>query len=126
MLGEAANGAGLGAASDLAQATRLALEMDLNWSFGSADLVWRDARQVDFDRLPLSTQRRIEAQLQHADMAVSNLLANNLHGLNRIATELICRRELTQSDLNELSKGMLPSPSFEGPPSEGECLGHRA
>lgn len=126
VLGEAANGAGLGAASDLAQATRLALEMDLNWSFGSADLVWRDARQVDFDRLPLSTQRRIEAQLQHADMAVSNLLANNLHGLNRIATELICRRELTQSDLNELSKGMLPSPSFEGPPSEGECLGHRA
>ncbi|MFG6547023.1 AAA family ATPase [Sulfitobacter sp. 1A13730] len=126
VLGEAANGAGLGAASDLAQATRLALEMDLNWSFGSADLVWRDARQVDFDRLPLSTQRRIEAQLQHADMAVSNLLANNLHGLNRLATELICRRELTQSDLNELSKGMLPSPSFEGPPSEGECLGHRA
>ncbi|KZX99078.1 MULTISPECIES: AAA family ATPase [unclassified Sulfitobacter] len=122
VLGEAANGAGLGAASDLAQATRLALEMDLNWSFGGADLIWRDASQVDFDRLPIRTQRRIQATLQDAELAVSSLLKEHLNGLKRIAAELICRRELTRSDLDELSKDLLPSQRSVGTTRQPECL----
>ena len=121
VLGEAANGAGLGAASDLAQATRLALEMDLNWSFGGADLIWRDASQVDFDRLPIRTQRRIQATLQDAELAVSSLLKEHLNGLKRIAAELICRRELTRSDLDELSKDLLPSQRSVGTTLQPEC-----
>ncbi len=122
VLGEAANGAGLGAASDLAQATRLALEMDLNWSFGGADLIWRDASQVDFDRLPIRTQRRIQATLQDAELAVSSLLKEHLNGLKRIAAELICRRELTRSDLDELSKDLFPSQRSVGTTRPPECL----
>ena len=121
VLGEAANGAGLGAASDLAQATRLALEMDLNWSFGGADLIWRDASQVDFDRLPIRTQRRIQATLQDAELAVSSLLKEHLNGLKRIAAELICRRELTRSDLDELSNDLLPSQRSVGTTLQPEC-----
>ncbi|MEQ5828862.1 AAA family ATPase [Sulfitobacter sp. NFXS29] len=119
VLGEAANGAGLGAASDLAQATRLALEMDLNWSFGGADLVWRDASQVDFDRLPIRTQRRLRATLQDAEVAVSSLLEENLHSLKRIAAELISRRELTGRDLDELSRDLFRS---VGTTRQPECL----
>ena len=122
VLGEAANGAGLGAASDLAQATRLALEMDLNWSFGGADLVWRDASQVDFDRLPIRTQRRLRATLQDAEVAVSSLLEENLHSLKRIAAELICRRELTGRDLDELSRDLFPSQRSVGTTRQPECL----
>ena len=121
VLGEAANGAGLGLTSDLAQATKLALEMEMNWSFRGADLVWQDVSQVDFDRLPLRTQCRIRAHLQSAERAVSRLLEENLHSLKRIAAELICRRELTGRDLDELSKDLFPSQRFVGTTRQPEC-----
>ncbi|WP_093928887.1 hypothetical protein [Sulfitobacter dubius] len=121
VLGEVSNGAGLGPTSDLAQATKLALEMDLNWSFGGADLVWRDASQVDFDRLPIRTQQRLRATLQDAEVAVSSLLEENLHSLKRIAAELICKRELTGRGLDELSKDLFPSQRSLGTTRLPEC-----
>jgi len=122
VLGEAANGAGLGLTSDLAQATKLALEMEINWSFRGADLVWQDVSQVDFDRLPLRTQCRIRAHLQSAERAVSSLLEENLDSLKRIAAELICRRELTSRDLDELFKNLLSSQRSVGTTRQPECL----
>ena len=73
VLSEVSNGAGVGPASDLAQATVLATQMELNWSFGESGLAWQDVSQMDFRKLPLKTQQRIEAHLQEAETAVRAL-----------------------------------------------------
>lgn len=67
VLDEVSNGAGIGQTSDLAQATMLAAQMELNWSFGDAGLAWQDANQLNFQMLPIRTQQRIEAHLHAAD-----------------------------------------------------------
>ncbi|WCE68643.1 AAA family ATPase (plasmid) [Sulfitobacter faviae] len=109
VLGQAANGAGIGPDSDLAQATRIALEMEFNWCFRSADLVWQNVNQLHFERLPREAQQRVRAHLQNADEAVSRLLKANLPSLKKVAAELICERELSQADLEALSKHLAPT-----------------
>ncbi|WP_448329763.1 AAA family ATPase [Sulfitobacter sp. M13] len=104
VLGEVSNGAGVGPASDLAQATVLAAQMELNWSFGESGLAWQDVSQMDFRKLPLKTQQRIEAHLQEAETAVRALLKDNIDMLKNIAAELVQRKELTRMDLLSLSK----------------------
>ncbi|MEQ3745747.1 AAA family ATPase [Sulfitobacter litoralis] len=104
VLSEVSNGAGVGPASDLAQATVLATQMELNWSFGESGLAWQDVSQMDFRKLPLKTQQRIEAHLQEAETAVRALLKDNIDMLKNIAAELVQRKELTRMDLLSLSK----------------------
>ncbi|WP_339638984.1 AAA family ATPase [uncultured Sulfitobacter sp.] len=125
VLDEVSNGAGIGQTSDLAQATMLAAQMQLNWSFGDAGLAWQDANQMNFQMLPIRTQRRIEAHLQAADAAVRTVLKENLHTLKSIAAELIHKRELTQVDLKNLSKRLSSGSRNEGAraPSEYHFTG---
>ena len=125
VLDEMSNGAGIGPTSDLAQATMLAAQMQLNWSFGDAGLAWQDANQMNFQMLPIRTQRRIEAHLQAADAAVRTLLKENLHTLKTIAAELIDKRELTQADLTNLSMRLSSGSMNEGAtaPSEYQFTG---
>lgn len=125
VLDEMSNGAGIGPTSDLAQATMLAAQMQLNWSFGDAGLAWQDASQLNFQMLPIRTQRRIEVHLQAADAAVRTLLKENLHTLKSIAAELIHKRELTQADLKKLSKRLSSGSMNEGAraPSEYHFTG---
>ena len=104
VLGEVSNGAGVGPASDLAQATVLAAQMELNWSFGESGLAWQDVSQLDFQKLPGKTQQRIEAHLQEAETAVRALLNDNIDMLKNIAAELVQKKELTRMDLLSLSK----------------------
>ena len=104
VLGEVSNGAGVGPASDLAQATVLAAQMELNWSFGESGLAWQDVSQLDFQKLPPKTQHRIEAHLQDAETAVRALLNDNISSLKNIAAELVQKKELTRMDLLSLSK----------------------
>jgi len=111
VLGEVSNGAGVGPASDLAQATGLAAQMELNWSFGESGLVWQDVSQLDFRKLPGKTQQRIEGHLQEAETAVRALLSENIDILKNIATELVQKKELTRIDLLNLSKNL----SFNAP-----------
>jgi cell division protease FtsH len=122
VLGEAANGAGIGPKSDLAQATGLALAMELNWCFGDADLVWQDVSQLTFEGLPRETQRRVRAHLQDAQRDVDSLLEANLDSLQKITAELLCKRELTQSDLHVLSKRLPPSARAVGKPRSSRSL----
>ncbi|MEP1316766.1 MAG: hypothetical protein ABJK83_09155, partial [Parasphingorhabdus sp.] len=125
VLDEVSNGAGIGPTSDLAQATMLAAQMELSWSFGDAGLAWQDASQLNFQMLPIRAQRRIEAHLQAADAAVRTLLRENLNTLKVIAAELIHKRELTQSDLEKLSKRLSSGSMNEGAraPSEYHFTG---
>lgn len=104
VLGEVSNGAGVGPASDLAQATVLAAQMELNWSFGESGLAWQDVSPLDFQKLPPKTQHRIEAHLQEAETAVRALLNDNIAILKNIAAELVQKKELTRMDLLSLSK----------------------
>ena len=114
VLGEVSNGAGVGPASDLAQATVLAAQMELNWSFGESGLAWQDVSQLDFQKLPPKTQHRIEAHLQEAETAVRALLNDNIAILKKIAAELVQKKELTRMDLLSLSKRL----SSESPNDE--------
>ena len=59
---------------------------------------------MDFRKLPLKTQQRIEAHLQEAETAVRALLKDNIDMLKNIAAELVQRKELTRMDLLSLSK----------------------
>jgi len=104
VLGEVSNGAGVGPASDLAQATVLAAQMELNWSFGESGLAWQDVSPLDFQKLPPKTQHRIEVHLQEAETAVRALLNDNIAILKKIAAELVQKKELTRMDLLSLSK----------------------
>jgi len=114
ILGEAANGAGVGLTSDLAQATRLALKIELNWAFDGADLIWQDVDHVTFASLHSEQQRRVSTHLQNAHSEVCRLLKANLHSLEEITAELMRRRELTREDIAQLSKSLSSAPAQQG------------
>ena len=120
VLGEVSNGAGVGPTSDLAQATMLAAQMEFNWSFGESGMAWHEVKPSSLHALPVSKQRRIEAQLHAADAAVRTLIQENLHTLKDIAAELIHKRELTQTDLVNLSKRLSSEASNDDPRSPSE------
>ena len=111
MLGEAANGAGVGPTSDLAQATRLALKIELNWAFDGAGLIWQDVDRVTVASLSREQHRRVRTHLQNAHNEVTQLLKTNLHSLEEISTELMRRREFTHEDISQLSRSLSPAPA---------------
>lgn len=114
ILGEAANGAGVGPTSDLAQATRLALKIELNWSFDGADLIWQDVDRVTLASLSSEQHRRVRTHLQKAHNEVTQLLKTNLHSLEEISTELMRRREFTHEDISQLSRSLSSAPAQQG------------
>ena len=112
--GEASNGAGVGPTSDLAQATRLALKIELNWSFDGADLIWQDVDRVTLASLSSEQHRRVRTHLQKAHNEVTQLLKTNLHSLEEISTELMRRREFTHEDIAQLSRSLSSAPTQQG------------
>ncbi len=86
------DGAGNGPESDLAQATRLAVEAECAHGFGES-LAWVDP-DTPFHTLPLPVQTRVEARLQSAADHVRRLFLAHRTNLERIAGVLLERREL--------------------------------
>ena len=104
VLGQPSNGAGEGVGSDLAQATRLATAIELQFGFGDTGLTWQDASSVQLQTLSPKVQHRIRQHLAEADNAVRQKLGANIDLLNRFTTELIARRELSAADLEAFSR----------------------
>ncbi|MBO9432537.1 AAA family ATPase [Sulfitobacter sp. R18_1] len=104
LLEQPSNGAGLGTASDLAQATRLAAAIELQWAFGQSGLIWHDIGGVDLQALPSKVQQQIHSHIERASKAAHGMLAQNLDHLKHIASELVQSRELHQDDLERLAK----------------------
>lgn len=104
LLEQPSNGAGLGSASDLAQATRLAAAIELQWAFGQSGLIWHDVGAANLQTLPTKVQQRIHAHIERASKEVHRMLAQNVDHLKYIASDLVQRRELHQVDLERLAK----------------------
>ena len=111
------DGSGNGPESDLAQATRVAVEAECAHGFG-VSLAWSDPK-TPFHTLPRPVQVRVEARLQAAADDVRRLFLAHRADLERIARVLLDRRELDadaitalmrdiprSGDVAEIGKGM--------------------
>lgn len=86
------DGSGNGPESDLAQATRLAVEAECAHGFGES-LAWSDP-QTPFHTLPRPVQARVEARLRAAAAEVRQLFLAHRSDLERIAQVLLDQREM--------------------------------
>jgi ATP-dependent Zn protease len=94
------DGSGNGPSSDLAQATRGAVEAECTHGFGSS-LCWIDP-STPFVVLPPAIQKRVEARLVAATDHVRALFVQHRSDLERIARVLLERRELDAEEIAEL------------------------
>lgn len=98
ILGETSAGAGGPSASDLALATRHAVEIETTFGLGYEGLVWH----ADPDAVHLRTpaiRDRVRQRLQKAEKRAGALLAEYRDALEGLARELIEKRSLRASDV---------------------------
>lgn len=99
VLGQISSGAGEGAASDLAQATSLALKMETEWSFSPGAKVWQPASALMMLNLPPGLKATVEERLAAAEQAAETCLRQHRDSLLRLSDLLLERREITGQDL---------------------------
>lgn len=95
VLGQISSGAGEGAASDLAQATSLALKMETEWGFSPGAKAWQPASALMMLNLPTELKAAVEVRLAAAEQAAETCLRQHLDSLLRLADLLLERREIT-------------------------------
>lgn len=100
VFGAACNGSGGGDASDLARATRRAVQAELTFGFGET-LSWQPVTS-DLQRLSQRQRARIEQQLQQALSEARQVLQTHRADLDRIAEALLSERELDQDRIAAL------------------------
>ncbi|MCX8227963.1 MAG: AAA family ATPase, partial [Sulfitobacter sp.] len=106
LFGVASSGSGVGPTSDLAQATELALDIELRWGLGTSGLIWRGVNCSTMHTLPPEITWRIEAHLCDAQAEVFDLLQANAGLLQDIADRLLEVRELDALELEEISRNL--------------------
>ncbi len=113
-------GAGGGAQSDLALATRLSAQIELQFGLGDLGLVWRDVTDKTLPRLleDPNLKDRISIRLDAAyDMALRRV-SDHRQLVQAVADQLLSRRQLTCEELSALL-----SPQAEDAPAH---RGHAA
>ena len=98
-LGAASNGAGGDEASDLGQATGLALAIETELSLG-AELIYTPVKPDNWDKISKSLRNRITSHLQQATAV--DILAAHYDQMERVAEALMAHRELGQMDVLSL------------------------
>ena len=93
ILGEVSAGSGGSAASDLAQATTLALAIETTLGLGSSGLLWLDAPQTHLLTEP-TLQRKISARLTAAEARAQTILSAHKTTLIGLAEEVLAQRSL--------------------------------
>jgi cell division protease FtsH len=107
MLNDISSGSGGGHDSDLAQATRLALNAEIAFGFGPS-LTWL-APDTPLALLPAEVRVRVETALQQSFDEVRDLLSRYKSALDHIATELEATRELDQPGIVALLAEAVPN-----------------
>ena len=115
---DVSSGGGVGQASDLAQATQMALQAEANFGFGPS-LTWHTLDRP-LTLMPLDVRGRVEARLQEAQADVMHLLDPHRLELERIAMALLERRELNAADLDDLLAGNVPTLTAAKPAGPSE------
>jgi SpoVK/Ycf46/Vps4 family AAA+-type ATPase len=112
-LGEISNGSGGGPQSDLALATDLALRAEIDYGLGH-DLIWQPA-QTAHRLMPDYLRRHVGERLHRAERAAQRELEARRTDLDRIAFDLLEKRELKGDALKSL---LDPVPLPRKPPQE--------
>ncbi|MPQ95454.1 AAA family ATPase [Thioclava sp. JE_KL1] len=113
LLGSASSGAGGSEYSDLAIATRLALEGMTQMGLFGSDLLWRPVRPDQHIALPASVDARVTEVLNEAQDAAMQLIMTYIEQVKQVAKLLLKRRELDADELRELRQKIRPSPQSQ-------------
>lgn len=108
MLGDISSGGGTGVASDLAQATKLALEAECGLGFGPT-LTWVPP-ETPYSLIPEPMRQRIEASLQAAQTEARAAMDRHRTAVERVAGVLSERRELNAAQIADLLAGITVEP----------------
>jgi cell division protease FtsH len=100
VLGDISSGGGTGTTSDLAQATKLALEAECGLGFGPT-LTWVPP-ETPYSLIPEPMRQRIEASLQAAQTEARAAMDRHRPSIERIAAVLSERRELDAAQIADL------------------------
>ncbi|SFA59270.1 Peptidase family M41 [Paracoccus halophilus] len=100
VLGEVSAGAGGAPASDVARATRLALQIETQSGLGIAGPVWSDAPAAIALRDP-AIHQRVRQRLEAAEQSATAILAAHRDLLERMAGHLQQHRELAGDELRQ-------------------------
>lgn len=104
LYGTPTSGAGLGADSDLAKATDLALAIERQWGFGASGLAWSPTAVKDLRILPPAVGRRVEGHLQRAQTEAADLLRQKMAALLGLSQQLLRVRELDRAGLEGIQR----------------------
>src|SRR6056297_3397012 len=102
--GSPSSGAGMGAQSDLAQATTLALSIERHWGFGDSGLLWDGLSAADTWRAPADVRERAEEHMRKAEAGALKLIGAQHSALMRLAEHLLNVREMNNQDINAFAK----------------------
>jgi ATP-dependent Zn protease len=100
LLGDISSGGGTGTASDLAQATKLALEAECALGFGLT-LTWVPP-DTPYSLIPEPIRQRVEVSLQTAQTAARAAMDKHRPSIERVAAVLSVQRELDTAQIAEL------------------------
>ncbi|WP_444461903.1 AAA family ATPase [Rhodobacter capsulatus] len=106
VFGDVSSGAGEGPQSDLAQATRLAMQLERQWHLSDDGLAWFD---IDASALLLADPRlqgRMESRLRAAETEAMQLLSQNFKYIHRLARVLLRERELDANWIRRILAGI--------------------
>jgi ATP-dependent Zn protease len=108
VLGDISSGGGTGTTSDLAQATKLALEAECGLGFGPT-LTWVPP-ETPYSLIPEPMRQRIEASLQAAQTEARAAMDRHRTAVERVAGVLSERRELNAAQITDLLAGITVEP----------------
>ncbi len=94
-LGAASSGAGSCPQSDLAQATRLLCQMELEWGMGDGGLIWHSAAPAAVNHTLDWMRPKLAHMLKAAHSEARAIIATHRPLVERFAERLMAERELT-------------------------------
>ena len=119
-LGDASNGAGGDTASDLGQATGLALAIETELGLGK-ELIYAPVKPDNWDKISKSLRRRVTAHLNQAQATAVDILTAHYDQMEQVADALMLHRELGKTEVLSLLsiKDGAPSSSSQTASSAG-------
>ncbi|WP_411975559.1 AAA family ATPase [Sulfitobacter faviae] len=114
MLGEVSAGAGGPATSDLALATRHAVDIEATYGLGHAGPVWH----ANPDALHLATpaiRDRVRQRIMKAEKRAGEILRLHQHVLDALASELVEKRSMRSSEIAQLLQRVTENTSAPTP-----------
>ena len=122
--GNPSSGAGMGAQSDLAQATTLALSIERHWGFGDSGLLWDGLSAADTWRAPADVRERAEEHMRTAEAGALKLIRAQQSTLMRLARQLLRVREMSGQDIEVILQSHPDSDQSSAP--AGDAIDLRA